>query len=374
MQGASLRLEKEDYTMDFVIFGAKSLALGVYDAMRNLYPEYPVKSFLVSSKQGNPDRLAGLPVKEIEELSCEAEAGNIHVLIGTPQDLHGEIIGQLKKYGFCNYTCIDSHREAFLMERYFMEIKRFPSIHNLCFLPNGSKASLQVYMAKFHKDRPLLKEYAFPSWVIPLQVGAALTPVDAVAFKDNIGDNISGKNGNYCELTALYWLWKNQLENNQKAETAEYYGLFHYRRVLDITDEDVLRIKGNDVDAVLPFPTLHEPDIREHHARYIGEGDWDAAVQALKELQPDYAEAFDAIMSQPYFYNYNLIIAKRSVLENYCSWLFPILGRTEELSNPKGWDRADRYIGYIAESLMTLYFLYHQKDLRIYHTGRRMLN
>lgn len=27
-------------------------------------------------------------------------------------------------------------------------------------------------------------------------------------FHDNTGDNISSKNKNYCELTALYWLWK----------------------------------------------------------------------------------------------------------------------------------------------------------------------
>ena len=76
---------------------------------------------------------------------------------------------------------------------------------------------------------------------------------------------------------------------------------------------------------------------------------------------------------QPYLYNYNILIATVEVLRTYCAWLFPILSRTEELSMPHGWERADRYIGYLGENLLTLYFMYHQKDLNIVHTGHIML-
>ena len=92
--------------------------------------------------------------------------------------------------------------------------------------------------------------------------------------------------------------------------------------------------------------------------------------RALRELYPDYGARFDEIFSQPYFYNYNILLAKKWLFADFCAWLFPILDRTEALSEPKGRDRGDRYTAYMSESLTTLYFIYHEKDLRIAHTGR----
>ena len=67
------------------------------------------------------------------------------------------------------------------------------------------------------------KQYWMPedSVYLPLHVGAE-GKADLGYTKDNMGDNISAKNPNFCELTGLYWAWKN-LE-------ADYVGLVHYRR------------------------------------------------------------------------------------------------------------------------------------------------
>ena len=100
------------------------------------------------------------------------------------------------------------------------------------------------------------------------------------------------------------------------------------------------------MDVILPYP-----NIGEHHKRYLRESDWDAMVQALKEVSPEYYERFEEIFQEQYFYNYNMLIAKEQVFKDYCNWLFPILKRTEELSVPKGSERADRYIGYMGENL-----------------------
>ena len=231
---------------------------------------------------------------------------------------------------------------------------------------------LEVYVAKFYKDKPLRSAYDHPAWLIPIQAGASLAPKEVADVLDNMGNNISVKNANYCELTALYWIWKNRLLG-EVDKARKYYGLFHYRRYLDLSGEDLLHLANGEIDAILPFPTIHEPDIREHHARYIKESDWDAVLQALEELEPAYYAAYEEIFSQEYMYNYNIIIARAAVLEGYCEWLFPILERVEELSAPKGSERADRYIGYIGENLLTLYFLYHKDRMNLVHTGRIML-
>lgn len=263
---------------------------------------------------------------------------------------------------------------------------------------------MRVFMAKFHKDKPLQNSAAIPKWLCHIQAGAALTDERVADLPDSNGENISYKNPNYCELTVLYWIWKNCLILNtdiNKLDTdkehrdsalkpntrtncsnfvldasytnIKYYGLFHYRRWLDINDADIHHLAENDIDVILPYPTIHEPDIREHHARYIKETDWEAVLQALKELEPEYYQAYDQIFSQEYLYNYNILIAKAEVLKSYCEWLFPILERVEELSEPKANERADRYIGYIGENLLTLYFMYHKDRLNIVHTGRIML-
>ena len=210
-----------------------------------------------------------------------------------------------------------------------------------------------------------------PDYVFPIQVGRANADRTIADIVDNTGDNISNCNGNYSEMTGLYWIWKNKLEKG--SDDSSYYGFGQYRRMLEFSDDDLLRLIDNDVDAVLPYPMPYEPNIHAHHERYIKKDDWDALLTVLRELHPEYAEVFTDILNQQYLYNYNVILAKKSVLREYCEWLFPILMRVEELTDGK--NRSDRYIGYMAETLETLYFYFNSErnernggKLNIVHT------
>ncbi len=58
-----------------------------------------------------------------------------------------------------------------------------------------------------------------------VKVGRGVSDADAKSrgwLCDDTGDNVSNENPYYCELTALYWNWKNLTE--------EITGLAHYRR------------------------------------------------------------------------------------------------------------------------------------------------
>ena len=72
------------------------------------------------------------------------------------------------------------------------------------------------------------KNYDFPKNSIyqPILVGAELSQKDLGILKDNLGENISVKNPYFCELTGLYWAFKNQ----SFLKDVEYIGLVHYRR------------------------------------------------------------------------------------------------------------------------------------------------
>ncbi len=361
--------------MQLAIFGAQGYALGVYEALKSLYPKRVIPCFIVSKIGNNASILGGVPVREIALVSDEMtqeEKQSLEMIIATPENVQPEIEEILENYGFRHYSRLDSERWGELMKLFHIKLDRFLP---LSALPVGYNTPfIRIYMAKSHKDRPLRNVPVLPDYIYPVQVGAANTDIKIADYADNRGDSISEKNVNYSELTGLYWMWKNRLCANgiQEGDEGQYFGLAQYRRMLVFSDDDLLRLKSNDVDVVLPYPMPYEPNIHAHHERYLKDVDWNALLEALRELQPEYADAFEDVLNQRYLYNYNVILAKKSVLRDYCEWLFPILQRVEELSEPKGFDRADRYIGYMGETLETLYFMKNADKLNIVHTLCKM--
>ena len=84
-----------------------------------------------------------------------------------------------------------------------------------------NKLNTKILVCCHKKDIMAVQEPYFP-----IQLGKTLTEVDLGITTDNTGDNISYKNLSFCELTGIYWAWKN-LKNT------DIIGLCHYRRYFD---------------------------------------------------------------------------------------------------------------------------------------------
>lgn len=352
---------------NFYIYGAGIVATGIYTAMKTLHNLLPI-AFLVSEEEKNPVQIDGIPVKEVsEKVICDRSA---LFFVAVPEVHHKAIAESLSEYGIPKeqIVLVDNQLENNLMEQYYRSLPDFATVDEFLEKENKRKlvslSEIKVFQAKCHVDKPLNSSIPMPEYVCPIQVGAAFTEKKIAEVRDNEGENISAKNRNYCELTATYYAWKNS--------QSSYKGLCHYRRIFGVQSEHLQRLlaENGDIDVILPYPSVHYPDVSGQHKRYIKEEDWDAMLLAMKEVAPAYYSAFSTVFSEQYFYNYNMLIAKRKVFDDYCSFLFSVLERTEELVNPKGWERADRFAGYLAENLTTLYFRVNRKKLKIVHTGK----
>jgi len=193
------------------------------------------------------------------------------------------------------------------------------------------------------------KRYRMPSGsaYVPLQVGAEGKP--PIGFlRDDTGENISARNANYCELTGLYWAWRNL--------DAEAIGLVHYRRLFKATSQ-AISIALETHDAVLPQPrryvieTNYSQYAHAHHAE-----DLDATRAVIAERCADYLPAFDAVMRRTSGHRFNMFVMRRDVLDRYCTWLFDVLFALEARLDISAYSPNDaRVFGFVAERLLDVW-------------------
>ncbi len=344
----------------FCIYGAGIVASSIYTALKNTYNCIPT-AFLISETGGNPSEIDGIPVRLLSEWSVSDSS--MFYLVAVPEPHHSEIARSLgqKSIDSGQIVFIDNCLENKIMGKFYSQASRFGTAQQIL---DPVSPGVEVFQAKSQMDKPLQNCVSGPEYVCPIQVGTALAGEVLLDRRDDEGDNISSKNRNYCELTAGYYAWKHS--------HADYKGLCHYRRIFDIDDSQMQKLleRKGEWDVILPYPSVHYPDISRQHSRYVNESDWSAMLQALKETAPEYYDEFDCVFQGKYFYNFNMLIARRKVFDDYCSFLFSVLGRTEELTTPKGWERADRFAGYLGENLTTLYFMANRDRLKIIHAGK----
>ena len=207
-----------------------------------------------------------------------------------------------------------------------------------------------------------------------LRVGAIhQTEIDCF-HKDNVGFNISDKNPNYCELTGLYWVWKNNIKS-------EYVGFEHYRRHFPLSEKNIIDIFQNK-DIILPKPYNCNPiTVYEQFIYYHNEYDIKTLEIVVKDIFPEYTKSWDTYISNgDNFYAYNMFIVKWEKFEEICNFVFKILETLEKrynIKNNNDWEEhmklthayaehknndvlyQRRMCGFFAERLVSLWVLHN---------------
>ena len=251
----------------------------------------------------------------------------------------------------------------------------------------------------YHKESLMISNECY----LPIQVGKALHPqLDLGIQPDNEGDNISDRNDYYCELTALYWLWKNT--------KADYKGLCHYRRFFSYKTSYKFRFYNalkivqslrNHVFFNMPYvPYYNENNFREDTYRSLDvinsllnkyEIISTTKVQANRGFYwhffaygMEIMECISSIIKDDYpsYYKYiresehlasfhfgNMSVMRNDLFEEYCSFIFEVLDKVENRLLAENWykdlhwERSfSRKLGYFAEYLTNIFILKKKEE------------
>lgn len=206
---------------------------------------------------------------------------------------------------------------------------------------------------------------------IPIQVGKCYTNIDLGFLSDDQKNNIADKNNTYCELTALYWMWKN---DNSKPD--DVIGLCHYRRYFTsnlfsksskyyLTDHEVEK-ELRSVDIILPKKVYLQTTVKEKYS-LTGSGfqkDLKLLREIIVERCPEYLQNYDDIMEGKEQYFWNMFLCKKKIMDDYCEWLFGILGELESRVDMREYTKQQsRIFGFVSERLLNVWV--KQKGLEI---------
>jgi len=217
---------------------------------------------------------------------------------------------------------------------------------------------------------------------LPIHVGKAISPhrIDGIATDDR-GDQISARNGSFCELTALYWAWKN-------LPPTDFIGLCHYRRYFNFhpglwEPRDIVKttpgrldlravdpgdpaevLKGYDI--VLTRPTVYPYNLKTDYALCHMSEDLRTLQKIVHDLSPGCDRPFDEVLRRNNrLSHYNMFLTRRELFDDYCTWLFAILFEAERRIDIGGYNAVQRRIfGYMGERLLNVYCRYRKLKVR----------
>lgn|SRR5574344_657269 len=216
----------------------------------------------------------------------------------------------------------------------------------------------------------------------PIHVGKALSDKNLGIQGDDSGDNISSKNQSFCELTGMYWAWRN-------LKDVDVIGLCHYRRYFDFHNQGrfgfphtVFSSSSFDkIDFSIPDSIIEKAlkgtvvmtEARNYRQNLIANYSWEHISDDLRILQDIFKTTQPVYMQKAFFkvmwqnnklMHYNMFIMSWQNFNRYCTWLFNILNQVEARVDISKYNAVQRRIyGYMAERLLNVWMVAEQKKI-----------
>lgn len=230
-----------------------------------------------------------------------------------------------------------------------------------------------------HKKDVMATQYPYE----PIHVGKDLhLDIDLGITTDNTGDNISNKNASYCELTAMYWAWKN-------LKDVDVIGLCHYRRYFDFHHQcqSLVPLTGfgtnefNSLDLSVPDKIIDEvsngkivvakeldyyKSLAVDYCISHNSDDYRVMSHIVHATQEQkYIDAFESLMQgNTKMSNFNMFLMTWKDYDDYCTWLFDILSKVEKVTDISKYTTFQKRIyGYMAERLFNVWLIAEKKKL-----------
>lgn len=232
------------------------------------------------------------------------------------------------------------------------------------------------------------------SLFIPVRCGAVYDERQSSIIGDNSGDNISTRRMSFNELTVQYWAWKNT--------DADYYGLCHYRRFLNFSDEqyeenyhcqveipglnpnsaekygllDEIKMRNtiekydavvvkecpvHNIPSPLGFPkTVYE--LWNNHSKFLLlPGAVQIMLDCIRSTSPEMYSYAKEYLERREFRGYNCFVMKKELFVKMCEFEFSVLFEVEKhLNYEHATETTQRTCGYLSEILFSIFIYYLQ--------------
>ncbi len=361
----------------YYIFGAHSRGQTLAVYLNKVYPDCELLGYLYDNDEENLAEVDGVPVYRLQGAPTLDIFADVYVgTRGANFEHAGEVLKRkgFKQVFYYNVALDNKLRNIFIPDYFkehgwnYIRLDEVISRSDKSVISESANRKNTVFVVKSVFDTAIGSSDDLNYYETYIQAGRALTDTDIseCRFRDDERDNISDRNKQMCELTAMYWIWKNIDQ--------DIVGIEHYRRRFILPDNWTDAFADGSADVVLPVPLYVNPTLKSNYYQRHTACTWEAMERVLEQIHPECAEDAKRFLANTSCYSpCNLMITRKSVFDELCEWLFPVIFKVMDKCGTLDDSYQNRYPGFLAERLITFFFHMKRDTYKVVYVDKVFL-